>query len=125
LVQNRGGAIVNLSSAGGLVGLPQLGVYCASKHGVIGLTKTMALELRAQNIRVNAMCPSFTDTEMVRRSFELLRNQGVPIDDMLVQFAGRLGTPSEVANLALFLASDEASFVNGTAIPIDNACTAQ
>jgi NAD(P)-dependent dehydrogenase (short-subunit alcohol dehydrogenase family) len=125
LAQNRGGKIVNLSSAGGLVGLPQLGVYCASKHGVIGLTKTMALELRAHNIRVNAMCPSFIDTDMVRRSFELLRSQGVPIDDILVQIAGRLGTPEEVANLALFLASDESSFVNGAAVPIDNACTAQ
>lgn len=125
LAQNRGGAIVNLSSAGGLVGLPQLGVYCASKHGVIGLTKTMALELRAQNIRINAMCPSFIDTEMVSRSFELLRSQGVPIDDILVQLSGRLGTTREVANLALFLASDESSFVNGAAVPIDNACTAQ
>jgi len=125
LAQNRGGKIVNLSSAGGLVGLPQLGVYCASKHGVIGLTKTMALELRAHNIRVNAMCPSFIDTDMVRRSFELLRSQGVPIDDILVQISGRLGTPEEVANLALFLASDESSFVNGAAVPIDNACTAQ
>ncbi len=125
LAQNRGGKIVNLSSAGGLVGLPQLGAYCASKHGVIGLTKTMALELRAHNIRVNAVCPSFIDTEMVRRSFELLRNRGVPIDDLLVQLSGRLGTPDEVADLALFLASDESSFVNGAAIPIDNACTAQ
>ncbi|MBI5601774.1 MAG: SDR family oxidoreductase [Deltaproteobacteria bacterium] len=125
IAQDRGGAIVNLSSAGGLVGLPQLGVYCASKHGVIGLTKTMALELRAHNIRINAMCPSFIDTEMVSRSFDLLRSQGVLIDDLLVQLSGRLGTTREVANLALFLASDESSFINGAAVPIDNACTAQ
>jgi NAD(P)-dependent dehydrogenase (short-subunit alcohol dehydrogenase family) len=125
IAQKRGGKIVNLSSAGGLVGLPQLGVYCASKHGVIGLTKTMALELRPFSIRVNAMCPSFIDTEMVQRSFERLRNQGVPIDDILLQMSGRLGTPREVADLALFLASDKSSFINGAAVPIDNGCTAQ
>jgi len=125
IAQKRGGQIVNLSSSGGLVGLPQLGVYCASKHGVVGLTKTMALELRPYNIRVNAMCPSFIDTEMVQRSFERLRSQGVPIDDILLQMSGRLGTPREVADLALFLASDESSFINGAAVPIDNGCTAQ
>jgi NAD(P)-dependent dehydrogenase (short-subunit alcohol dehydrogenase family) len=126
IAQSRGGAIVNLSSSAGLVGLPLLGVYTASKHGVIGLTKTMALELRPHNIRVNAMCPSFIGTDMVvARSLPLLRDMGIPIDDILVEKQGRLGTPLEVANLALFLASDEASFVNGAAVPIDNANTAQ
>jgi NAD(P)-dependent dehydrogenase (short-subunit alcohol dehydrogenase family) len=106
--------------------LPLLGVYTASKHGVIGLTKTMALELRSHNIRVNAMCPSFISTDMVvARSLPLLREMGIPIDDIVVEKQGRLGTPSEVANLALFLASYEASFVNGAAVPIDNANTAQ
>ncbi len=126
LAQNHGGAIVNLSSSAGLVGLPLLGVYTASKHGVIGLTKTMALELRPHNIRVNAMCPSFIGTDMVvARSLPLLRDMGIPIDDILVEKQGRLGTPSEVANLALFLASDEASFMSGAAVPIDNGNTAQ
>ena len=123
--QNRGGNIVNLSSLAGLAAMPRLGVYTASKHGVIGLTKTMALELRPYNIRVNAICPSFIDTEMVTRSFEHLRNQDVPIDDILVASQGRLGRPEEVANVALFMASDESSFVNGVAVPIDNGCLAQ
>jgi NAD(P)-dependent dehydrogenase (short-subunit alcohol dehydrogenase family) len=126
IAQKRGGAIVNLSSSAGLVGLPLLGVYTASKHGVIGLTKTMALELRDHKIRVNAMCPAFIGTDMVvARSLPLLREMGIPIDDIVVEKQGRLGTPLEVANLALFLASDEASFVNGAAVPIDNANTAQ
>jgi NAD(P)-dependent dehydrogenase (short-subunit alcohol dehydrogenase family) len=126
LVQKRGGAIVNLSSSAGLVGMPLLGVYTASKHGVIGLTKTMALELRDQNIRVNAMCPSFIETDMVvERSLPLLRAMGIPVDNIVVEKQGRLGKPIEIANLALFLASDEASFISGAAVPIDNANTAQ
>jgi len=126
LSQARGGAIVNLSSSAGLVGLPLLGAYTASKHGVVGLTKTMALELRDQGIRVNAICPSFIGTDMVlERSLPLLRERGIPIDAILAEKQGRLGEPIEVANLALFLASDEASFVNGAALPIDNGNTAQ
>lgn len=125
MLKNRKGAIVNMSSIHGFSGMRGHYAYAASKHGVIRLTKTMALELRAHNIRVNAICPSFIDTDLTTRSLELLRSEGVPIDDILVQQSVRLGTPEEVANLALFLASDESSFVNGASVAIDNACTTQ
>ncbi|MBI5601902.1 MAG: 3-oxoacyl-ACP reductase FabG [Deltaproteobacteria bacterium] len=125
LSRNRAGQIVNMASVAGLVSFPGLGAYSTSKHGVIGLTKTMALELRPHNIRVNAVCPAFIDTDMAGRLLELLKSQGLPQDDLLMQNQGRLGHPGEVANLALFLASDESSFMSGAAVPIDNGCTAQ
>ncbi len=123
--QDRGGSIIQMSSAGGLVANPPLDAYCASKAGIIGLTRCMAVELRPKNIRVNALCPSYMDTDLSTNAFKILRSQGVPVDDVLIQFQGRLGKPEDVANFALFLASDESSFISGTAIPIDNGCTAQ
>lgn len=125
LEQNQGGRIVNMSSVAGLASIPCLGAYATSKHGVIGLTKTMALELRPFNIQVNALCPAFIDTKMAERLLLQIKEQGLPVEDLLAQTQGRLGTPGEVANVALFLASDEASFMSGAAVPIDNGCTAQ
>jgi NAD(P)-dependent dehydrogenase (short-subunit alcohol dehydrogenase family) len=124
LAQTRG-CIINMSSVAGLDGVPLLGVYCASKAAVIRLTQTAAIELREAGIRVNAICPSFIQTEMVDRlvaPFEAAT--GANFDDLAAQAQGRLGTPEEVAEMAAFLASDDASFINGSYYILDNALTA-
>jgi NAD(P)-dependent dehydrogenase (short-subunit alcohol dehydrogenase family) len=124
LAQTKGN-IINMSSVAGLAGVPLLGAYCASKAAVLRLTQTAAVELRDAGIRVNAICPSFIDTQMVERlvtPFEAAT--GANFDDLAAQAQGRLGTPEEVAEMAAFLASDEASFVTGTHYVLDNALTA-
>jgi NAD(P)-dependent dehydrogenase (short-subunit alcohol dehydrogenase family) len=124
LAQSRG-CIINMSSVAGLDGVPLLGVYCASKAAVIRLTQTAAIELREAGIRVNAICPSFVQTEMVDRlvaPFEAAT--GANFGDLAAQAQGRLGTPEEVAEMAAFLASDDASFINGSYYILDNALTA-
>jgi NAD(P)-dependent dehydrogenase (short-subunit alcohol dehydrogenase family) len=124
LAQTRG-CIINMSSVAGLDGVPLLGAYCASKAAVIRLTQTAATELKEAGIRVNAICPSFIQTEMVDRLVEPFEAAtGANFDDLAAQAQGRLGTPEEVAEMAAFLASDEASFVNGSYYILDNALTA-
>jgi NAD(P)-dependent dehydrogenase (short-subunit alcohol dehydrogenase family) len=124
LAQTRG-CIINMASVAGLDGVPLLGAYCASKAAVIRLTQTAARELRDAGIRVNAICPSFIKTEMVDRLVEPFEAAtGADFDDLAAQAQGRLGTPEEVAEMAAFLASDEASFVNGSYYILDNALTA-
>jgi NAD(P)-dependent dehydrogenase (short-subunit alcohol dehydrogenase family) len=111
------GAIVNVSSAAGLVAMPAMGVYGASKAGVIQLTKSAALEYSAHGIRCNAICPGPVDTPMIDKiraihpDVETRAKAATPI--------GRMGQPAEVAAAALFLASDDASFVTGVALPVD------
>lgn len=120
-----GGCIINMSSVAGLDGVPLLGAYCASKAAVIRLTQTAAVELRDAGIRVNAICPSFIQTEMVDRlvaPFEAAT--GANFGDLAAQAQGRLGTPEEVAEMAAFLASEQASFINGSYYILDNALTA-
>jgi len=124
LMQDKG-VMVNISSVAGLIGIPMLGAYGVTKHGVIGLTKVMALELRPQNIRVNALCPGFIgDTKMFDRVLVLSEAQGIPVHDACIRLQGCLGTPDQVAGAALFLASDESSFISGVALPIDIGVTA-
>jgi NAD(P)-dependent dehydrogenase (short-subunit alcohol dehydrogenase family) len=116
------GAIVNCSSLGGLVGLPGRASYHASKHGVIGLTKSAALEYAPRGIRINAVCPGTIDTPMVadmlaKRELEMteaIRNQPI----------GRLGTADEIAAAVLWLCSPASSFVIGVALPVDGGYTA-
>ena len=129
MVARGGGAIVNLSSVAGLGGASNLSAYSASKHAVLGLTRSAALELAAQGIRVNAVCPSPIETRMMRALEEGL---GGPEGAAMVQQAvasqiplGRYGTPDEVAALITFLASDDARFLSGAAIPIDGAMKAR
>jgi NAD(P)-dependent dehydrogenase (short-subunit alcohol dehydrogenase family) len=114
-----GGAIVNCSSLGGLVGLPGRAAYHASKHGVIGLTKCAALDYATHGIRVNAVCPGCVDTPMgdgidPAAMKEFLRDQPI----------GRMGHTSEIAAAVLWLCSPAASFVLGVALPVDGGFTA-
>jgi NAD(P)-dependent dehydrogenase (short-subunit alcohol dehydrogenase family) len=114
-----GGAIVNTSSGAGLIPTPGLSPYCASKHGLLGLTKTAALENAKTGVRVNAICPGAIDTPMLQRfmgvdpSVEKLIRAGQP--------GGRLGQPEEIAEAAVWLCSDRASFVSGESMLVDGA----
>jgi len=115
-----GGAIVNIASGWGLAAGPRAAVYCASKAAVVLLTKAMALDHGAQNIRVNCICPGDTDTPMLRQE---ARETGVSEADFLADAArrplGRIGRPEEIADAAVFLASDSAQFITGTALVVD------
>jgi NAD(P)-dependent dehydrogenase (short-subunit alcohol dehydrogenase family) len=115
-----GGSIINTASGWGLAGGPRAAVYCASKGAVVLLTKAMAIDHGPQKIRVNCICPGDTDTGMLRNEAEQL---GEREDDFLAQSArrplGRIGQPEEIAQAALYLASDASSFVTGTALVVD------
>ena len=124
MMTNGGGSIVNMSSAAGLMGFPLLASYCATKGGVVQLTRTMALEYRAANIRVNAICPALIKTELGDRFVESYKAAGIPADELLMSMQGRMGTVQDVAGTALFLASEDASFVNGVTLPVDGGACA-
>jgi NAD(P)-dependent dehydrogenase (short-subunit alcohol dehydrogenase family) len=109
-----GGAIVNTGSIAGLAGLPTSSAYVAAKHGVVGLTKTAALEYAAANIRVNAVCPGFIKTRMTE---DTMRRRGEAI---LAQVPfRRMGEPEEIAEMVVWLCSDRASYVSGAAYNVD------
>jgi len=122
MLKQGGGTIVNLASIYGLVGA-RGSAYVASKHGVVGLTRSFALAYAQQGIRVNAVCPGYIDTPMVAGVFTARPDDanairaGHPI--------GRLGVPSEIADAITWLCSDASSFVTGTALPVDGGWTAQ
>jgi len=115
-----GGSIINMASGWGLAGGPRAAVYCASKGAVVLLTKAMAVDHGPQRIRVNCICPGDTDTEMLRDEARQLGDQA---DRFLAESArrplGRVGKPAEIAQAALYLASDASSFVTGTALVVD------
>jgi NAD(P)-dependent dehydrogenase (short-subunit alcohol dehydrogenase family) len=121
LKQNKG-SIINTASIAGLIGSPDIAAYTASKHAVIGLTKSAALECTATGVRVNCVCPGLIDSRMLSAIIEG-RNPGkAPVaSDKIVERipARRLGLASEVASIVAFLASDEASYVSGSAYTID------
>ena len=122
MLNQGGGVIVNDSSAGGLRGTRNWSPYGASKHGVIGLTKSAALEYVQQGIRVNVVCPGFVDTEMTQSFYG-----GIAGRDEISsgQPAGRHGDPDEVAEAVVWLCSDAASFVNGVSLPVDGGVMAK
>ena len=116
LKQGGGGTIVNMSSVAGLMGAAGAGVYCASKHGVIGLTRTAALEYAAHGIRVNAVCPAVIETAMSDRAFaDPEANKRV----LALHPIGRFGKPIEVAEAVLWLSSSKSSFMTGHYIVLD------
>ncbi len=117
------GAIVNCSSLGGLVGLPGRGAYHASKHGVIGLTRSTALEYAPRGIRINAICPGTIETPMV--SDMIAKGELDVAEATKNQPIGRLGRPDEIAATVLWLCSPAASLIVGVALPVDGGYTAQ
>jgi NAD(P)-dependent dehydrogenase (short-subunit alcohol dehydrogenase family) len=126
LKQNKG-SIVNTASIAGLIGSPDIAVYSASKHAVIGLTKSAALECTSTGVRVNCVCPGLINSRMLSAIIEG-RNSGnapVPNDRVVERIpARRLGHAAEVASVVAFLASDEASYVSGAAYTVDGGRTA-
>jgi NAD(P)-dependent dehydrogenase (short-subunit alcohol dehydrogenase family) len=121
--QQGTGAIVNCSSLGGLVGLPGRAAYHASKHGVIGLTKSAALEYAPRGIRINAICPGTIATPMVT---DMIAKGELELAAAIAnQPIARLGTPKEIAASVLWLCSPGASFVVGVALPVDGGYTAR
>jgi NAD(P)-dependent dehydrogenase (short-subunit alcohol dehydrogenase family) len=120
MAQAGGGSIINMASGWGLTGGPKAAVYCASKGAVVLLTKAMAVDHGPQKIRVNCICPGDTDTDMLHNEAQQL---GEPKDRFLAEAArrplGRIAQPEEIAQAALYLASDAASFVTGTALVVD------
>lgn len=117
------GAIVNCSSLGGLVGLPSRASYHASKHGVIGLTGSAAIEYAPRGIRINAICPGIIDTPMVQDMIATGNLDGAEVQS--AQPINRLGTADEIAQAVLWLCSPAAGFVVGVALPVDGGYVAQ
>ena len=123
MLEHGGGAIVNCSSVAGVIAFPGIGIYVASKHAVVGLTKTAALEYSSQGIRINAVNPAVIDTEMVDR---LADGMNMKKDDLTTFHPiGRLGRVEEVAEAVLWLCSERASFVTGHSLIIDGGFTAR
>jgi NAD(P)-dependent dehydrogenase (short-subunit alcohol dehydrogenase family) len=127
MLKQKAGAIVNTASVAGLVGTPGISAYVASKHAVIGLTKTAAGEVAREGVRVNAICPGPIDTRMIH-SLEAQINPADPASVARRYQAtlplGRYGTPEEIANVVLFLCSDLASNITGAQYVIDGGRTA-
>ncbi len=121
-----GGSIVNVASDWALVGGRRAVAYCASKGGLLMMTKAMALDHAHENIRINAVCPTEIDTPMLDRE---IAQAGLAKPEALEQYGakipmGRVGTPEDVASAVLFLASDHAGFMTGVALPVDGGVTA-
>jgi 2-keto-3-deoxy-L-fuconate dehydrogenase len=122
MVARGGGAIVNMASVAGMIGLRDRAAYSASKGAVIALTRALAIDHVGDRVRVNAVCPGTVDSPWVRR---LVDEVGESLDALRArQPMGRLGTPEEIAEAVLYLASDQAAFVTGTAFVIDGGLTA-
>jgi NAD(P)-dependent dehydrogenase (short-subunit alcohol dehydrogenase family) len=117
-----GGAIVNTASVAGLVGERGIGAYSASKHGVVGLTRTAALDYIGQGVRINAVCPGATRTRLLANWFQDPKVEAFILSRHPI---GRIAEPEEIAHVVLFLASDDASYIVGQAIAVDGGLTAQ
>ena len=119
-----GGAIVNVSSVLGLVAMKKRAAYCASKGGLTLLTKAIAIDHGHENIRANCICPSIVETDLVSELFSTPDGEKVKRDRLATIPLGRFGKPADIAELAVFLASDESSWLTGAAIPVDGGLTA-
>jgi NAD(P)-dependent dehydrogenase (short-subunit alcohol dehydrogenase family) len=124
LAGGRGGAIVNMSSILGTVGFENASAYVAAKHGVVGLSRTAALEYAARGIRVNAVCPAFIYTPMLEQA-GMREGSERFVAVSALHPVGRMGTPEEVADSVLWLCSDGASFVTGHALLVDGGYVAR
>jgi NAD(P)-dependent dehydrogenase (short-subunit alcohol dehydrogenase family) len=126
MAERGSGSILNMASAAGLIGWPGASGYVAAKHGVVGLTRAAALEFAAQGVRVNAICPSYTKTPMVDDLFEnLLGGDPAYVDAAVANHPiGRFAEAAEIAAACVWLLSDKASFVTGTAMSVDGGYTA-
>ena len=122
MLAQGGGAIVNTASIAGLVAAPTMSIYSASKHAVIGLTKSAAVEYAKKRIRVNAVCPAVIDTEMFRRAH--IADPKKAEIALSMHPVGRIGSVEEIAGAVLYLCSDMAGFTTGIAMPIDGGVTA-
>lgn len=123
MVKQGGGAIVNTASVAGLVGAGAFGAYVASKHAVVGLSKSCALDYAKQGVRVNAICPGVIQTPMLDRLAEMI--PGVVDALLAVKPMGRVGTADEVAEAVVWLLSDSASFTTGATLTVDGGFTTQ
>jgi len=123
MLKQGSGAIVNTASTAGLVGYPRGSAYVASKHGVVGLTKTAALEYAKSGIRVNAVCPGAIDTPMMGRITDHRPQRAARM--AAAEPVGRMGQPAEIAEAVVWLCSEAASFVTGHAMAVDGGMTAQ
>jgi len=124
IAQDTGGSIVNTASVAGLVGLAGTSGYNASKHAIIGLTKTTAVEYATKNIRINAICPGFINTPMLDRLIGIKNNK---IKDKFLQLVPnrRMAEPEEIGETVTWLLSNKSRYITGSAIPIDGGWTAQ
>ncbi|MFO7171635.1 MAG: SDR family NAD(P)-dependent oxidoreductase [Bacillota bacterium] len=125
MLRQGGGVILNIASQFGLVGGPYLAAYCASKGGIVLLTRALALEYARRNIRINCLCPGPTSTPMLR---DLVRSASGVLREAVVGLGttpvGRVAMPTEVARAAVFLLSDAASYITGCALTVDGGWTA-
>lgn len=123
MLERGGGSVINNASVAGLVGFAGIPAYCASKGGVVQLTRTAAIEYATQGVRINCLCPGVIDTPMVDRFTHGQREAAEQMQAL--EPVGRLGTAREVSELALFLASDRSSFITGAVIPVDGGFVAR
>jgi NAD(P)-dependent dehydrogenase (short-subunit alcohol dehydrogenase family) len=121
MIERGGGTIVNTASELGTVGGPEIAAYCAAKFGVVGLTKSIAIDFATKGIRANALCPGPVDTPLLRRDEAEAEGRPAGSNDTPM---GRWGRPEELANAAVFLASDESSFMTGATLVVDGGLTA-
>lgn len=122
MLKNGGGAIVNMSSIGGIIGGAGVPIYVASKHAVLGLTKSVALEYAKEGIRINAVCPGAIETDLFDRFAD---NPEMRQRMMAMHLIGRVGKPEEIAEAVVWLCSDKASFVTSQSLPLDGGYVAQ
>jgi|TARA_R110000772_G_scaffold20572_14_gene57319 3-hydroxybutyrate dehydrogenase len=130
--QNGWGRIINVASVHGLVGSVNKSAYCAAKHGLVGLTKVLALECAEQGITVNAICPGWVDTPLINDQISAIaKKQNIPFDDAKYQLVTakqplpEMMAPEQIGEFILFLCSDSARSITGSALPMDGAWTAQ
>ncbi len=125
MVQQGGGVIINTASELALVGQPLYSAYCATKGGVLAFTRALSVEWASKGIRINAICPGPIKTPMLQAEFDIAADSNAEETATIQSIpVGRLGTPEDIARVALFLASDDAEFVHGTAIIADGGRTA-